>query len=67
MLADTNAELTKALGVPVAEGVQKALGGVRCQRFSAIVEDGVIKSFNVEPDGTGLTCSLADPLMKQLA
>lgn len=27
-----------------------------------VVEDGVVKSVNVEPDGTGLTCSLAEKI-----
>ena len=31
-----------------------------------MVENGVVKSINVEPDGTGLTCSLAPELTKQL-
>lgn len=63
-LADPNAELTKALGLDVALGV---LGGTRSKRYSAVVEDGVIKVLNVEPDnGTGLTCSLVEPLIKQL-
>lgn len=63
-LADTNAELAKALGVAVELGV---LGGTRCKRFSALVEDGTITALNVEPEaGTGLTCSLADPLLAQL-
>ena len=44
-----------------------ALGGIRSKRYSALVEDGVIKAFNVEPEnGTGLTCSLANELLKQL-
>ncbi len=36
------------------------------RRYSAIVEDGVIKTLNVEPDGSGLTCSLANVVLKQL-
>jgi 2-Cys peroxiredoxin 5 len=63
MLADPNAELTKALGLDVE---LKVLGGVRSKRYSAIVEDGEIKALNVEPDNTGLSCSLADPILKQL-
>nr|CAD7461312.1 unnamed protein product [Timema tahoe] len=38
------------------------LGGVRSKRYSMVVEDGVIKTLNVEPDGTGLSCSLADKI-----
>merc|ERR1711911_294874 len=42
------------------------LGSVRCKRFSMVVEDGVVKVLNVEPDGTGLTCSLAPAVADQL-
>jgi len=42
------------------------LGGVRSVRYSMVIEDGVVKTLNVEPDGTGLTCSLAPNLLKQL-
>ena len=65
MLADTNAELAKALGLDVELGV---LGGTRCKRFSALVDHGVIKALNVEPEsGTGLTCSLSGALLPALA
>jgi 2-Cys peroxiredoxin 5 len=43
-----------------------ALGSVRCKRFSAVVEDSVVKVINVEPDGAGLTCSLSNTLLDQL-
>lgn len=56
LLADTNAEFVKALGIDV--DLTAALGSVRSKRFSAVVEDGVIKVLNVEPDNTGTTCSL---------
>ncbi len=64
MIADTNATLTKALGLDL--DLTAPLGSIRCKRFSALVVDGVIKSLNVEPDGTGLTCSLADGAAKML-
>lgn len=35
-------------------------------RFSMVIEDGVVKALNVEPDGTGLTCSLAPNILSQL-
>ena len=41
--------------------------GCLCCRFSAVIEDGKIKTFNVEPDGLGLTCSLSNNVLKQLA
>jgi len=57
-------QLAKALGLSVELGV---LGGTRCKRFSALVEDGTITKLHVEPEsGTGLTCSLADPLLAEL-
>lgn len=31
-----------------------------------VIEDGIVKSLNVEPDGTGLTCSLAPNILSQL-
>lgn len=31
-------------------------------RYSMVVQDGVVESVNVEPDGTGLTCSLAEKI-----
>lgn len=38
------------------------LGGKRSKRYSMVVDNGVVKSLNVEPDNTGLSCSLADKL-----
>jgi len=47
-LADTRAELTKALGVELThEGPMHALGNLRCKRFAAIVDDGTITHLNV--------------------
>ena len=43
------------------------LGTVRCKRFSMVLQDGVVESLEVEPDGKGLSCSLADVLAKKLA
>lgn len=31
-----------------------------------VVDKGVVASVNVEPDNTGLTCSLADGVLSQL-
>eukprot|EP00891_Asterochloris_glomerata_P005704 jgi/Astpho2/5704/Aster-02941 len=64
MLADTQMELTKGLGLTLdAEGM---LGTKRCKRFSAVIVDNTIKSLNTEADGTGLTCSLSNEIVKQL-
>ncbi|MFT7814642.1 peroxiredoxin-5, mitochondrial [Arapaima gigas] len=34
--------------------------------YAMVVEDGVVKKLNVEPDGTGLTCSLASNILADL-
>eukprot|EP00092_Neocalanus_flemingeri_P074468 GFUD01092092.1.p1 GENE.GFUD01092092.1~~GFUD01092092.1.p1 ORF type:complete len:158 (+),score=32.98 GFUD01092092.1:74-547(+) len=61
MLADTCGDLTKAMELQL--DLSAVLGSVRCKRFSMVVEDGKVTSLNVEPDGTGLTCSLADKIV----
>lgn len=49
MLADGNAEYTKALGLEMdATGFGM---GIRGQRFSLVVDDGVVKQVNVEQKG----------------
>lgn len=59
MLADPAAAFTKAVNLSID---LPPLGGVRSKRYSMVVENGVVKSLNVEPDGTGLSCSLADKI-----
>jgi peroxiredoxin len=49
MLADGNGEFTKKLGLEM--DASKYGMGTRGKRFSAIVEDGVVKELNVEPAG----------------
>jgi len=63
MLADPGAEFTKAVGLDVDA---KALGGTRSKRYAMVVEDGVVTQLQVEPDGFGLTCSLAPSLLEKL-
>jgi peroxiredoxin len=49
MLADGSGEYTKKLGLELdltARGM-----GVRCQRFSMLVDDGVVKALNIEAPG----------------
>ena len=49
MMADGSAEYTKKLGLELdlnARGL-----GMRCQRFAMVVDDGVVKSLNVEAPG----------------
>lgn len=57
MLADTTAKFTDAVDLGIDLPV---LGGKRSKRYSMIVENGTVKELNVEPDNTGLSCSLAD-------
>jgi peroxiredoxin len=49
MMGDGNAEFTKKLGLDV--DLTKGGMGVRTQRFSMLVEDGVVKHLNVEGPG----------------
>lgn len=58
MLPDGNGELTKALGLEL-DGSGAGLG-TRSQRFSMIVEDGTVKSLNVEAKGGEVTVSGAE-------
>src|SRR5215475_4739696 len=63
MLADGSAIFTKALGLDMdltARGM-----GVRSQRYSMLVEDGVVKKLNVEQPGK-FEVSDADSMLKQV-
>jgi glutaredoxin/glutathione-dependent peroxiredoxin len=63
MMADGSATYTKALGLDMdltARGM-----GVRSQRYSMMVEDGVVKDLNVEQPGK-FEVSDADTMLKQL-
>lgn len=63
MLADGNAEFAEALGLTM-DGSGFGLGK-RGQRFSMIVEDGVVKELNVEQPGD-FSVSSAEHLLGQL-
>lgn len=62
MIADGNAALTNALGLTLDTG---DFGGVRSQRYSMLIDDGVVKQLNVEP-GKELSVSDAATLLSQL-
>ena len=66
ILADSHAALTKALGLELDLTGPFGLGGLRTKRFSAYVVDGEIKIINLEPDNTGLTCSLSPSLLSKI-
>ena len=63
MMADGSATFTKALGLEldlIARGM-----GVRSQRYSMLVEDGVVKALNVEAPGK-FEVSDAETMLRQL-
>jgi peroxiredoxin len=63
MLADGNADLTRALGLEM-DGSGFGMG-LRCKRFSALVEDGTVKTLHVEAPGK-FEVSDAATLLKDL-
>ncbi|NDP41219.1 MAG: peroxiredoxin [Aromatoleum sp.] len=63
MMGDGSAAYTKALGLEfdlTAKGL-----GVRCQRFSMLIDNGVVKTLNLEAPGK-YEVSDADTMLKQL-
>jgi peroxiredoxin len=64
MMADGSATWTKALGLEL-DLVPRGMG-VRSQRFSMLVEDGVVKALNVEAPGT-FDVSDAETMLRQIA
>ncbi|MCA3217988.1 MAG: peroxiredoxin [Burkholderiales bacterium] len=63
MMADGSADFTKKLELELdltARGM-----GVRCQRFSMLVDNGVVKSLNIEGPGK-FEVSDADTMLKQV-
>jgi len=59
MLGDPAHKLSDALGL--TKNLGPALGD-RMKRFSAVIDNGKITQLNIEPDGTGTSCSLAPEL-----
>jgi peroxiredoxin len=63
MLADGNAEFTKALGL---ENDNSSYGmGLRSKRYAMVVDNGVVKALNVEKPGS-FEVSSAEAVMKAL-
>ena len=63
-LADGNADFAKAIGMEF-DASEKGLG-IRSQRYSMLVEDGVVKKFNLEPNPGKVEVSGGDTLLGQL-
>lgn len=63
MLADGNGDFTRAVGLEL-DGSRFGMGS-RSQRYSMIVDDGVVKELNVE-EGGEFRVSSADYLLAQL-
>jgi len=63
MIADGDAEFTKAAGLEL-DLHGKGLG-LRNQRFSMVVEDGVVKSMNIDPPGA-FEATSAEEMLKGL-
>jgi len=63
MAADGSARFTKAAGLDVDMSGKGY--GLRCRRFSMIVEDGVVKSLHIDEPGTFETTS-AEKLLEEL-
>lgn len=59
MLADPSGNWIKELDLGTN---LPPLGGLRSKRFSMVIEDSKVEQLNIEPDGTGLSCSLADKI-----
>ena len=63
MLSDGNADLTRAMGMDIdrhASGM-----GVRSRRYAMILDDGIVRKLNVEPDG-GYGASSAEKILEDL-
>jgi 2-Cys peroxiredoxin 5 len=63
MLADPAGAFTKAIGLDVDAAV---LGGTRSKRYAMVIQDGKVTHLEVEPDGFGLSCSLAPSIAARL-
>lgn len=64
MIADGNGQLADALGLTM-DGSKFGMGAVRSQRYSMIVNDGVVEQLNVEAPGE-YRASSAETLLEQL-
>ena len=64
VVGDSLAEFTKAAGLDFDASARGL--GVRCRRFSALVDDGVVKVLNLEEAPGQAVCSVGDVLVDQI-
>lgn len=63
LVADGSAAFTKAAGLEL-DLTDRGLG-LRCQRFSMVVDDGVVKSLSIDPAGS-FEATSAEKILEQL-
>ncbi len=63
-LADPTAEFAKAIGLDF--DATAGLGGIRSKRYAMLVDDGVVKTLNIEPETGKAEVTSADNLIKAL-
>ncbi|CAD7678888.1 unnamed protein product [Nyctereutes procyonoides] len=66
LLADPTGAFGKETDLLLDDSLVSLFGNHQLKRFSMVIENGTVKSLNVEPDGTDLTCSLAPNILLQL-
>ncbi|MDG1163662.1 MAG: redoxin family protein, partial [Burkholderiales bacterium] len=64
MMADGAAEFTKAVGMDL--DLTKRGLGVRSRRYSMLLDDGIIKTINLEDAPGGMEVSDADTMLDQV-
>jgi glutaredoxin/glutathione-dependent peroxiredoxin len=64
MLADGSSEFARALGLEL--DLTKAGLGVRSKRYSMLVDNGIVKSLNIEEQPGQVTTSGADAMLRAL-
>jgi len=64
MMADGSAEFTKAVGMDL-DLTERGLG-VRSRRYSMLLDDGIIKTINLEDAPGGMEVSDADTMLDQV-
>lgn len=64
-LSDGNCEFVKAIGLNF-DGSERGIGPIRSKRYSMLVDDGVVKVLNIEPEAGKADVSTAENLIKAL-